>query len=145
VDPGEEGIEAMALKKILVVEDNEDNRRILIYRLRKIAAFDIAEATNGQQAVDAVRVQPPDLIFMDLKMPVLDGWEATRRIRAMENGARIRIIALTAQAMTGDEDKALAAGCDDYLSKPVVDPNLVREKLERLLGPLGTSEQAAGA
>lgn len=135
----------MALKKILVVEDNEDNRRILIYRLRKIAAFDIAEATNGQQAVDAVRVQPPDLIFMDLKMPVLDGWEATRRIRAMENGARIRIIALTAQAMTGDEDKALAAGCDDYLSKPVVDPNLVREKLERLLGPLGTSEQAAGA
>jgi len=135
----------MSLKRILVVEDNEDNRRILIYRLRKIGTFDIAEATNGQQAVEAVRVQPPDLIFMDLKMPVLDGWEATRRIRAMENGARVRIIALTAQAMAGDEDKALAAGCDDYLSKPVVDPNLVREKLERLLGPLGTSEQAAGA
>ncbi len=135
----------MALKRILVVEDNEDNRRILIYRLRKIGTFDIAEATNGQQAVEAVRVQAPDLIFMDLKMPVLDGWEATRRIRAMENGAQIRIIALTAQAMAGDEDKALAAGCDDYLSKPVVDPNLVREKLERLLGPLGASEQTAGA
>jgi CheY-like chemotaxis protein len=135
----------MTLRRILVVEDNEDNRRILIYRLRKIGAFDITEASNGQQALEAVRMHPPDLIFMDLKMPVLDGWEATRRIRAMENGARIRIIALTAQAMAGDEDKALAAGCDDYLSKPVVDPNLVREKLERLLGPLGTGEQTAGA
>lgn len=133
----------MGLKKILVVEDNEDNRRILIYRLRKIGAFEISEAVNGEEAVEAVRTQQPDLVFMDLKMPVLDGWEATRRIRQQENGDRVRIIALTAQAMAGDEEKALAAGCDDYLAKPVVDPNLVREKLERLIGPVTAAEQAS--
>ena len=134
----------MATKKILVVEDNEDNRRILIYRLRKIGDFEIIEAVNGEQAVEAVRTQQPDLVFMDLKMPVLDGWEATARIRQLENGSAVRIIALTAQAMAGDEEKALAAGCDDYLSKPVVDPNLVREKLERLIGPLTTAQPTAG-
>src|SRR5215510_12690706 len=122
------------LKKILVVEDNEDNRRILVYRLRKIGQFDIREATNGEQAVEAVKAERPDLIFMDLKMPVMDGWEATRRIRAMDGGRTIRIIALTAQAMAGDEQKALSIGCDDYLAKPVVDPDLVRQKLERLIG-----------
>ena len=121
-------------KKILVVEDNEDNRRILVYRLRKIGQFQIREATNGQEAVDAVMAETPDLIFMDLKMPVMDGWEATRRIRQMPNSGAIRIIALTAQAMAGDEQKALAIGCDDYLAKPVVDPELVRQKLERLIG-----------
>lgn len=124
----------MALKKILVVEDNEDNRRILVYRLRKIGKFDIREAANGQQAIEAVSAERPDLIFMDLKMPVMDGWEATKRIRQMEGGDTIRIIALTAQAMAGDEQKALSIGCDDYLAKPVVDPDLVRQKLERLIG-----------
>src|SRR5262245_31124726 len=125
------------MKKILVVEDNEDNRRILVYRLRKIDVhkqFDIREAANGQQAIEAVTQDRPDLIFMDLKMPVMDGWEATKRIRQMDGGSSIRIIALTAQAMAGDEQKALAIGCDDYLAKPVVDPDLVRQKLERLIG-----------
>ena len=125
------------LKKILVVEDNEDNRRILVYRLRKIGQFDIREAANGQQAVEAVQQDPPDLIFMDLKMPVMDGWEATKRIRVTEGGRRVAIIALTAQAMAGDEQKALAIGCDDYLAKPVVDPEMVREKVERLLKKYG--------
>ena len=125
---------AMASKKILVVEDNEDNRRILVYRLRKIGEFEIREATNGLEALEQVRRDPPHLIFMDLKMPVMDGWEATRRIREMAVGDTVRIIALTAQAMQGDEEKALAIGCDDYLAKPVVDPALVRKKLERLLG-----------
>src|SRR5438552_18400532 len=125
------------LKKILVVEDNEDNRRILVYRLRKIGKFDIREAANGQQAIDAVRADLPDLIFMDLKMPVMDGWEATKRIRVTEGGRRVAIIALTAQAMAGDEQKALAIGCDDYLAKPVVDPEMVREKVERLLKKYG--------
>jgi two-component system cell cycle response regulator DivK len=123
----------MARKKILVVEDNLDNRRILVYRLRRIGDFDILEASNGQEALSIAESETPDLIFMDLKMPVMDGWEATRRIRARESGCRVPIIALTAQAMAGDEQKALAAGCDDYVAKPIVDPNIVRYKLERLL------------
>jgi CheY-like chemotaxis protein len=123
----------MSLKRILVVEDNEDNRRILLYRLKKIGEFEIVEAANGEEAVAAVEAGAPDLIFMDLKMPVMDGWEATRRIRALPVGATIPIIALTAQAMAGDEQKALANGCNDYLAKPVVDPELVREKIARHL------------
>jgi two-component system cell cycle response regulator DivK len=123
----------MARKKILVVEDNLDNRRILVYRLRRIGDFEILEAANGMEALRLVEGEVPDLIFMDLKMPVMDGWEATRRIRACGDACRIPIIALTAQAMAGDEQKALAAGCDDYVAKPIVDPDLIREKLERLL------------
>ena len=126
--------ERVGRKRILVVEDNEDNRRILLYRLRKIGDFEIIETENGEEAVAAVVENPPDLIFMDLKMPVMDGWEATRRIRQLDGGKDIPIIALTAQAMAGDEQKALANGCNDYLAKPVVDPSLVREKVERLLG-----------
>jgi CheY-like chemotaxis protein len=124
----------MAAKRILVVEDNLDNRRILVYRLKRIGDFDIIEASNGEEALQVVQSQPPpDLIFMDLKMPVIDGWEATKRIRALDVGKSIPIIALTAQAMAGDEQKALAAGCDDYLAKPIVDLNVVRTKMERLL------------
>jgi len=123
----------MSLKRILLVEDNEDNRRILLYRLKKIGEFEILEAANGEEAVAVVEASAPDLIFMDLKMPVMDGWEATRRIRALPGGAAIPIIALTAQAMAGDEQKALANGCNDYLAKPVVDPELVREKIARHL------------
>jgi two-component system, cell cycle response regulator DivK len=123
----------MGRKRILVVEDNLDNRRILVYRLKRIGDFEIVEASNGQEAMHVVERTPPDVIFMDLKMPVMDGWEATRRIRALDVGRNIPIIALTAQAMAGDEEKALAAGCDDYLAKPIVDPSLVKIKLERLL------------
>lgn len=121
------------MKKILVVEDNLDNRRILVYRLKRMGNFEIVEASNGEEAVQMVGQHRPDLIFMDLKMPVMDGWEATRRIRHLPEGRSIPIIALTAQAMVGDEQKALAAGCDDYVAKPIVDPNVVREKVERLL------------
>ncbi|MGH3053614.1 MAG: response regulator, partial [Gaiellaceae bacterium] len=91
------------------------------------------EASNGQEALSLVETARPDLIFMDLKMPVMDGWEATRRIRLTEVGQSIPIIALTAQAMAGDEQKALAAGCDDYVAKPIVDPEVIRDKVERLL------------
>jgi CheY-like chemotaxis protein len=124
----------MAAKRILVVEDNLDNRRILVYRLKRIGEFDILEASNGEEALAIVRSSPPpDLIFMDLKMPVMDGWEATKKIRQLDFGRDIPIIALTAQAMAGDEQKALAAGCDDYLAKPIVDLSVVRTKMERLL------------
>jgi len=120
-------------KRILVVEDNVDNRRILVYRLRRLGDYEIMEASNGEEAIRVVQNGGLDLIFMDLKMPVMDGWEATRKIRAIEAGKHIPIIALTAQAMAGDEQKALAAGCDDYVAKPIVDQDIVRRKLERLL------------
>ncbi len=124
----------MGPKKILVVEDNEDNRRILVYRLRKLGNFEILEATHGQQALEIARREPLDLIFMDLKLPVLDGWETVRRIRAMDSPVRdVPIIALTAQAMVGDEEKALAAGCTDYIPKPIIDPSIIKEKVERFL------------
>jgi CheY-like chemotaxis protein len=124
----------MSRKRILVVEDNEDNRHILVYRLRKIGDFEILEAAHGQEALNIITSDPPDLMFLDLKLPVLDGWETARRIRAMDGPIRdLPIIALTAQAMVGDEEKALAAGCDDYIAKPIVDSNIVKEKLERLL------------
>lgn len=124
----------MAAKRILVVEDNLDNRRILVYRLKRIGDFEIVEASNGEEALAIVQTPPvPDLIFMDLKMPVMDGWEATKKIRLLQFGKAIPIIALTAQAMAGDEQKALAAGCDDYLAKPIVDLSVVRTKMERLL------------
>lgn len=123
----------MAAKKILVVEDNLDNRCILVYRLKRIGDFEVIEATNGAEAIEAVERLHPDLIFMDLKMPVMDGWEATRRIRQLENGRSIPIIALTAQAMSGDEQRAIDAGCDDYLAKPIVDPTVVKTKLEHWL------------
>jgi CheY-like chemotaxis protein len=124
----------MKRKKILVVEDNEDNRHILVYRLRKIGDFDILEAQNGQEALDLITQDPPDLLFLDLKLPVLDGWETARRIRTMQGAVKdIPIIALTAQAMAGDEEKALAAGCDDYIAKPIVDSNVVKEKVLQLL------------
>ncbi len=127
----------MQRRKILVVEDNEDNRRILVHRLARIGDFEIREAANGREAIDAVARDRPDLIFMDLTMPVLDGWEATRRIRAMPDGAAVRIVALTAHAMSGDQERALEVGCDDYLAKPVVDLAAVRRKLDRLFGEIG--------
>lgn len=124
----------MSHKKILVVEDNEDNRRVLVYRLRMIGDFEVLEAAHGREALEIVSREPLDLIFMDLKLPGLNGWEVVSRIRAMEGPIRdVPVIALTAQAMIGDEEKALAAGCDDYIPKPVVNPNIVKEKVERLL------------
>lgn len=124
----------MGRKKIMVVEDNEDNRHILVYRLRKIGDFDIKEVQHGKEALDLIAQEPPDLLFLDLKLPILDGWETARRIRAMQGPAKdIPIIALTAQAMVGDEEKALAAGCDDYIAKPIVDSNIVKEKVLHFL------------
>ena len=124
----------MSPKKILIVDDNAENRRILRYRLQRIGQFDIREAADGQEAVDAFQANRPDLIFMDFKMPVMDGWEATKRIRQLEGADKVRIIALTVFGMPGDEQKAMAIGCDDYLVTPVVAPDLLRQKVERLLG-----------
>lgn len=124
----------MNQKRLLVVDDNEDHRLILAYKLRKIGDFAILEAGHGQAALSLVAQEPVDLIFMNLQMPVLDGWEAVRRIRAMEGPMReVPIISFTAYIPGNDAEQALTAGCDDYLAKPVMDPNLIREKVLRLL------------
>ena len=120
------------MPKILLVEDNELNRDMLSRRLER-KGYSVAMAVDGQQGVDMAASEAPDLILMDMSLPVLDGWEATRRIKTDERTRQIPIIALTAHAMQGDEDKAKEAGCDDYDTKPVELPRLL-EKMAKLLG-----------
>jgi two-component system cell cycle response regulator DivK len=104
-------------KRILVVEDQEDNRQILRDLLTK-AGFDMIEAENGEDAVALAQASRPDLILMDIQLPILDGYEATRRIKADPNLKSIPIIVVTSYALSGDEEKARLAGCDDYVAKP---------------------------
>jgi CheY-like chemotaxis protein len=113
--------------KILYVEDNEDNVYMLKSRLTR-AGFAVIVAKDGAQGVALAASEKPDLVLMDLSLPVLDGWEATRRIKTAPETSGIPIIALTAHAMAGDQEKALAAGCDDFDTKPV--------ELNRLLGKI---------
>ena len=117
--------------RILYVEDNEDNIYVVKNRFTR-AGFTVLVATDGEQGVAMAAAEQPDLILMDLRLPVLDGWEATRRIKAQPETRHIPIIALTALAMTGDREKALEAGCDDFDIKPVEMPRLL-EKVRALL------------
>lgn len=121
------------MKKILLVEDNELNRDMLSRRLAR-KGYDVTVAVDGQQGLDMAAAETPDLILMDMSLPVVDGWEATRRLKADEATRAIPIIALTAHAMAEDEQKARDAGCDDYDTKPVELPRLL-EKIEALLSP----------
>ena len=119
------------MAKILVVEDNELNRDMLTRRLAR-KGFEALVAIDGQQGVAMAKTEHPDLILMDMSLPVIDGWEATRQIKAAPETGGIPIIALTAHAMSGDRERALQAGCDDYDTKPVEFPGLL-EKIEALL------------
>jgi CheY-like chemotaxis protein len=121
----------MFMPRILLVEDNALNRDMLSRRLQR-KGFEVLIAGDGAEGVQFAREHGPDLILMDLGLPVLDGWEATRQIKADSTTQAIPIIALTAHAMTGDSDKALAAGCDDFDTKPVELPRLL-EKIEAIL------------
>jgi two-component system cell cycle response regulator DivK len=116
---------------ILLVEDNEMNYDMLSRRLRR-KDYDVLIATDGQMGVEMARAEMPALILMDMSLPVLDGWEATRQLKAAAETRAIPIIALTAHAMAGDRDRALAAGCDDYDSKPVEFERLL-DKIKGLL------------
>ncbi|HSQ79584.1 MAG TPA: response regulator [Casimicrobiaceae bacterium] len=118
--------------RILYVEDNDDNIYVLDNRLKR-AGFDVIVARDGAEGVTMAGAEQPDLILMDLSLPVLDGWEATRRIKAAPGTRRIPVIALSANAMTGDREKALAAGCDDFETKPVDLPRLLG-KIRALAG-----------
>jgi two-component system, cell cycle response regulator DivK len=119
------------MKKILVVEDVDFNRDLLVQLLE--GDYEVIEAVNGQEGVELAERERPDLILMDLSLPVMDGWEATRQLKANDNLRSIPVIALTAHAMKGDEEKALAAGCDDYLVKPLDEDELIA-KIQKYLG-----------
>jgi CheY-like chemotaxis protein len=119
------------MAKILLVEDNEMNRDMLSRRLLR-KGFEIVIAVDGEQAVIMAKSERPDLILMDMSLPVIDGWEATRRVRADDTTSHIPIIALTAHAMSGDREKALNSGCDEYDTKPIELPRLL-EKIDALL------------
>jgi two-component system, cell cycle response regulator DivK len=115
------------MAKILLVEDNEMNRDMLSRRLVK-RGYEVVVAVDGQEGVEKARTETPALVLMDMSLPVLDGWEATQALRADPATRAIPVIALTAHAMAGDRERALAAGCDDFDTKPI--------ELERLLGKI---------
>lgn len=125
------------MTKILYVEDNEDNIYMLSNRLAR-KGYEVIVATDGEQGVDLARSEAPALILMDLTLPVVDGWEATRRLKAASETRDIPVIALTAHAMSDDREKALAAGCDDFDTKPV-DFKRLLGKIQALLSEEATS------
>jgi two-component system, cell cycle response regulator DivK len=120
------------MTKVLLVEDNELNRDMLSRRLTR-RGFHVVCAVDGQQGIDLARSERPDIILMDLSLPVIDGWEATRRVKSYDATRNVPVIGLTAHAMSGDREKALEAGCDEYDTKPVELDRLIG-KIERLLG-----------
>ncbi len=120
------------MARILIVEDNDDNRDMLMRRLER-RGYATLVAVDGQQGIEIAYGEQPDLILMDMGLPVVDGWEATRRLKAAPETQHIPIIGLSANAMAGDAEKGLAAGCDDYDTKPVEIARLL-EKIQRLLG-----------
>jgi CheY-like chemotaxis protein len=120
------------MPKILLVEDNEMNRDMLSRRLQR-KGFEVAIAVDGRQGVEMAKADSYDLILMDMSLPEIDGWEATRQLRGEPETQSVPIIALTAHAMAGDRERALEAGCDDYDTKPIELPRLL-SKMESLLG-----------
>ncbi len=129
------------MARILLVEDNEMNRDMLSRRLTR-KGYEVVIAVDGKQGVDMATSENPDLILMDMSLPEIDGWEATRRIKADPAVSAIPVIALTAHAMAGDREQALAAGCDDYDTKPIELPRLL-EKIAAQLARVGKSAPVA--
>jgi CheY-like chemotaxis protein len=126
------GIEGTVMAKILLVEDNEMNRDMLSRRLIR-KGYTVVIAEDGQQGVTMARTEAPELILLDMSLPVMDGWEAARVLKGAADTKAIPVIALTAHAMSGDREKAIEAGCDDYDTKPVEFARLL-QKIEALLG-----------
>src|SRR5687768_14964011 len=129
------------MTKILLVEDNEMNRDMLSRRLER-KGYQVVLAVDGQAGVEMALSEAPDLVLMDMSLPVLDGWEATRRIKAQPGTRHIPVIALTAHAMSSDREKALEAGCDEYDTKPIELPRLLG-KMEALLAAAASAAPAA--
>lgn len=122
----------MSIRRILVVEDNNDNMTLITDVLSSLD-YEVISAKDGEEAVAVAKAEKPDLILMDLSLPRMDGWAATRQLKSDSEVAHIPVIALTAHAMIGDRERALAAGCDDYISKPINIRELAG-KLTQILG-----------
>ena len=127
-----EHVLSVAMVRVLLVEDNEMNRDMLSRRLSR-KGFEVVMAVDGAEALEMALSHSPDLILMDMNLPVIDGWEATSRLKADPLTASIPVIGLTAYAMEGDRQKCLAAGCDDYDTKPIELPRLLNKMIEQLL------------
>jgi two-component system cell cycle response regulator DivK len=114
------------MTKVLVIEDNDRNRYLITFLL-KGAGYEVIEAITGEEGIETVMRERPDLVLMDIQLPGIDGYEATRRIRASPSNTKVPIIALTSNAMTGDHERALAAGCTGYIEKPINTDTIIRE------------------
>jgi len=131
------------MRRILLVEDNEMNRDMLSRRLQR-RGYEVIIALDGQQGVAMAQSSSPDIVLMDMSLPVMDGWEATRTLKASPDTKEIPVIALTAHAMSTDRDKAMEAGCDDYDTKPIELTRLIA-KMESLMARNSKGAAAAGA
>jgi CheY-like chemotaxis protein len=136
------GAQVPAKQLVLVVDDFADNREMYSEYLT-FSGYEVIEATNGKEAIEAAQQRTPDIIIMDLSLPVMDGWEATRRLKADERTRRIPIVALTGHALAGHSKGARDAGCDSFLSKPCLPDQLVAE-IKRMLDPGKASTKAKG-
>jgi CheY-like chemotaxis protein len=124
--------EDAAVRKILVVDDNRDNQDILTFRLQLMGGFEILVASNGKEALEVAARARPDLILMDLRMPVMDGYEATQALRQTEWGKNMPIIAVTVGSTEEHREKALRVGCSDFIAKPIIDYSVMTKKIQEL-------------
>ena len=133
------------MRKILVVDDNRDNQDILSFRLQLMGGFEILTASNGKEALEVAARARPDLILMDLRMPVMDGYEATRALRQTEWGKNLPIIAVTAGSTEEHREKALRVGCNDFIAKPIIDYSLIRKKIQEIFEAPGRRPEISPA
>lgn len=137
--------ENAAVRKILVVDDNRDNQDILTFRLQLMGGFEILVAYNGKEALEVASRARPDLILMDLRMPVMDGYEATQALRRTEWGKNMPIIAVTVGLTEEHREKALRVGCSDFIAKPIIDYSIIGKKIQELFAASGRAAEVASA
>lgn len=135
--------ENAAVRKILVVDDNRDNQDILTFRLQLMGGFEILVAYNGKEALEVASRARPDLILMDLRMPVMDGYEATQALRRTEWGKNMPIIAVTVGSTEEHREKALRVGCSDFIAKPIIDYSIIGKKIQELFAASSRAAEAA--
>ena len=133
------------MRKILVVDDNRDNRDILTFRLQLMGGFEILVAYNGKEALEVASRARPDLILMDLRMPVMDGYEATQALRQTEWGKNMPIIAVTVGSTEEHREKALRVGCSDFIAKPIIDYSIIGKKIQELFAASSRAAEVASA